>query len=82
MGIDGDSDTLIDVSVDGTIEAFAVSGWGCEYCLDVVEGEVEFCGVFRGVGGPGEVHAAGGPCVASCWWLGVFTAAAVGVSVT
>lgn len=65
MGVDGGSDALVDVGIDGTIEAFAVSGWGCGDGVDVVEGEVDVGGVFFGVGGPGEVHAAGSPCVAS-----------------
>lgn len=71
VGVDGDSDTLIDVSVDGTIEAFAVAGWGCEHCLDVVEGETQIGGVLRGVGGPGEVHAAGVPCAVVDWLVGM-----------
>ena len=72
MGVDGDADALVDVGVDGTVKALAVAGCRGEYCLDVVEGETQIGGVLRGVGGPGEVHAAGVPCVASGWWLVCF----------
>ena len=51
MGVDGGSDAVVDVSVDGTIKALAVSGGGCGDGVDAVEGETQIGGVLRGVGG-------------------------------
>lgn len=67
MGVDGGSDALVDVGVYGSVEAFAVAGCRGEHCLDVVESETQIGGVLRGVGGPGDVHAAGSPCAVVDW---------------
>lgn len=82
MGVDGGSDALIDVSVDGSGDAFVEGCCLGEYRLDVVEGEAEFCCVFFGVAGPGEVHAVvlGLPVSGGVYIFSVFAAAACGGS--